>query len=249
MGLSSLQGRLLMLVARQSDIEAQEMDISETQNRLATLQTQAAEEYNEALSNTKLVINVQDEDSDTFETQSKELDYETMIESGLLPVTARNEILLEKDEDGNWIIPTTKDGEELISIKNGKAIIEGDSNKTEYKIKDGTKHLANSESIATAFQNGALFMIDTNNLSVGKISSMGLAAQSTMEWVLDTSDDAAAETKYQYQLAKLSQQDNTYDMEMKKLETQHEAISKEYESTTKAISSNIDRTFNLFQNG
>lgn len=249
MGLSSLQGRLLMLVARQSDIELQEMDISESQNQLASMQTKVAEEYNEALSNTKLVINVESDDADSFESTTKDLDYKTMSEEGLLPITARNEILLQKDEDGNWIIPTTKDGEKLISIKNGKAIIEGDAENKEYKIKDGTKYLSNSESIANAFQNGALYMLDTNNLSGGKISSMGIAAQSQMEWVLDTSDDAAAETEYHYQLAKLSQQDNTYDMEMKRLETQHEAISKEYESTTKAISNNIDRTFNLFENG
>ena len=160
MGLSSLQGRLLMLVARQSDIELQEMDISESQNQLASMQKKVAEEYNEALSNTKLVINVESDDADSFESTTKDLDYKTMSEEGLLPITARNEILLQKDEDGNWIIPTTKDGEKLISIKNGKAIIEGDAENKEYKIKDGTKYLTNSESIANAFKNVTFYLLD-----------------------------------------------------------------------------------------
>ncbi|MGM9993457.1 MAG: hypothetical protein ACI37R_01860 [Candidatus Avigastranaerophilus sp.] len=248
MGLSSLQGRLLMLVGRQSDVELQQMDISEMQNRLAMTQMQVAQEYNDALNNKKLVIKVE-KDSDTFEYEKKDVDYETMSSEGLVAVTARNEVLLKKDKDGNWIIPTTKDGEELVSIENGKAIILNDTEKTEYKIKDGTKYLANGESITKAFENGALYMIDTQNPGSAKISSIGIASQSEMEWVLDTSDDAAAETKYQYELAKISKQDNTYDIEMEKLETEHTALSKEYESTTKAIDSNIERTFNLFQNG
>lgn len=249
MGLSSLQGRLLMLVGRQSDVERQEMDISERQNELAWLQEEAALKYSEALNNTVLVMNVEKNSSDSFQYEQKVVDYKTLTSEGYLAVTVKNEILLEKDDNGNWIIPKTKDGDALIRIENGKAIILSDASKQAYDIKDGTKYLSDPKSIQLAFDNGALFLLDTQNLSAGKLSSISASTTSEMEWVLDTSDDAAAETEYHYQLAKLSRQDNGYDMDMKKLETEHEALSKEYEATTKAIDSNIERTFNLFGNG
>lgn len=243
MGLSSLQGRLLMIVGRQSDIQLEEMDISQRQNELAWLQEDAAKDYTEAKTNTKLVINVR-EDGDSFVSEHVDLTYETMAEEGIIPVTPNNEILLKKDEDGNWIIPKDKDGRNIIQIKNGRAIVAGDPN--QYLIRDGSKYLSDAESISDAFKNGSLYMLDTKDPQSGKISAFGIA-QSDMEWVLDTSDDAAAETKYQYEMAKLSRHENTYDTEMNRLETEYEALTKEYESATKAIDANVERTFNLFQ--
>ena len=60
MGLSSSQGRLLMLTAAISDVELNEVLISQRQNKLATQGEEAAQKYNEATSNYKLEIKVKD---------------------------------------------------------------------------------------------------------------------------------------------------------------------------------------------
>ena len=64
MGLSSSQGRLLMLTSRLSDIELGEVMISQRQNTLAWESEKAATEYNEAISNYKLQIKVTDPSED-----------------------------------------------------------------------------------------------------------------------------------------------------------------------------------------
>ena len=61
--------------------------------------------------------------------------------------------------------------------------------------------------------------------------------------------DHEAQSKYECETARISRQDNQLDMELQQLETQHEAIMKEYESVKEVISSNVDRTFGLFSDG
>ena len=51
-----------------------------------------------------------------------------------------------------------------------------------------------------------------------------------------------------YLLADLSYSSNL-ELDLKQLETQHEAVMKEYESVKEVISNNVERTFNLFSNG
>ena len=60
MGLSSSQGRLLMLTSRLSDIELAQIMISQRQNQLAWESEKISKEYNEAISNYKLTIKIPD---------------------------------------------------------------------------------------------------------------------------------------------------------------------------------------------
>ena len=169
-----------------------------------------------------------------------------MTSMGYLVTNAQNQIYLEKDEDGNWVIPKDLNGNDLLSIdeSTGKAVV-GDN---QYDILDGTKYLSNKDTLQTAIMNGVLFLYNTQDMQSG-ISISNLESNTEMEYVLDTSDDAEAESKYNYETARISRQDNQLDMELQQLETQHEAIMKEYDSVKEVISSNIDRTFNLFSSG
>lgn len=242
MGLSSSQGRLLMLTARLSDIELQETIISQRQNQLAWQSEAVAREYSEATSNYKLQIKIPDaENEDSFEKQ--DLTYENMIQMGYLPTTAESQIYLKKDEDGEWIIPQDVNGNDLLSIdeSTGKAKI-GDNS---YDVLDGSVFLSTDKIIQNLIMNNALFLMDTKNAKEG-LSISDLQSDTNIEYILDTSDDAAAQSKYEYESASISNQDNRLDMELKQLETQHEAILKEYDSVKEVISNNIDRTFDLF---
>ena len=85
MGLSSSQGRLLMLTSRLSDIELQQMIISQRQNQLAWKEADAAKEYSEAMNNYKLIIKVPDEDG---KRQDKDLTYSAMTDMGYIILDA-----------------------------------------------------------------------------------------------------------------------------------------------------------------
>ena len=96
--------------------------------------------------------------------------------------------------------------------------------------------------------NGVLSVADKDSIDKPYSGSV-LESKTDIEYVLDTSDDAAAESKYNYETSRISRQDNQLDIELAQLETQHEAIMKEYESVKELISNNVDRTFQLFKNG
>ena len=115
MGLSSSQGRLLMLTSRLSDIELSEIMISQRQSQLAMQSEKVASEYNEAMSNYKLTIKVTD-DTEEKGYSKQDLTYDNMTQMGYLATTAKNQVYLKKDDDGNWIIPKDADGKSLLSI-------------------------------------------------------------------------------------------------------------------------------------
>ena len=121
MGLSSSQARLL--TSRISDIEYQEVMISQRQQQLAMDSEKAAQKYNEAMNNYKLQVKVTDENyAKGYRTE--DLTYENMTSMGYLAMSSNNQIYLKKDNDGNWIIPKDIDGNDLISIdESGKATI------------------------------------------------------------------------------------------------------------------------------
>ena len=247
MGLSSSQGRLLMLTSRLSDIELGEVMISQRQNTLAWESEKAATEYNEAISNYKLQIKVTDSTEDKG-YRKEDVTYSNMTSMGYLVTNANKQIYLQKDENGEWIIPKDLDGKSLLSINSeGKATI-GDDTETTYDILDGGTYLSNKTVLQDAILNGLLFVMDTADQKTG-ISLSTLQSETQMEYVLDTTDDDEAQSKYECETARISRQDNQLDMELQQLETQHEAIMKEYESVKEVISSNVDRTFGLFSDG
>ncbi|MCD7740060.1 MAG: hypothetical protein LUH11_01770, partial [Candidatus Gastranaerophilales bacterium] len=175
-----------------------------------------------------------------------DLNYSNLTSMGYIVTNVNNQIYLTQDDDGNWVIPSDIDGNDLLSIdqETGKAVI----GENQYEILDGTNYLSNSTVLQTAIMNGVLFLYDTNTNTEG-ISKDLLESDTEIEYVLDTSDDAQAESQYNYETARISRQDNQLDLELQQLETQHEAVLKEYDSVKEVISNNIDRTFKLFSNG
>lgn len=289
MGLSSSQGRLLMLTSRLSDIELQQIMISQRQNQLAAAGQKAAEEYNNAMSNCKLMVKVPNENEKTGYTK-EDLSYTTMTQMGYLPTSADGSIYLKPKKTQNeidldnlyvqynaatsdadratiqaeidaklkaieeekssedyvqqWEEPEDSAGNKLVKIENGKAIVNG----VEHNILDGSAYLENSAILQNMIINGMIFINDTVKQKEGITMEM-LESNTEMLYELDTSDDAAAQSKYEYELASISRKDNQLDMEMKQLETQHEAVLKELDSVKNVISNNVERTFKLFSNG
>ena len=243
MGLSSSQGRLLMLTSRLSDIELEEIMISQRQNQLAWQSEKAAKEYSEAMNNYKMQVKITDSSADRG-YRKEDLTYDNLSELGYVVMTSKNEICLKKDENGEWIIPENSPIKDYFNKETGKVEKDGEV----FDIVDQTELLKNSSSLQTLIMNGVLSVADKDSIDKPYSGSV-LESKDNIEYVLDTSDDAAAESKYNYETSRISRQDNQLDIELAQLETQHEAIMKEYESVKGLISNNVDRTFQLFKNG
>lgn len=244
MGLSSSQGRLLMLTSALSNVQFQEIMVSQRQNLLASESEKAASEYNEKTNNYKLTMKIPDASSATGYTSS-DFNYANLSALGYLVTNDKGDIYLKKDENGEWIIPKDSYGNELLTVnqETGRAVIDD----KEYDIADGSQYLTKKGTLQNLVMNGYLNVVSLNDLKKGLTSDI-LESETQVEWVLDTSDDAEALSKYEMETARISRKDNQLDMEMQQLETQHNALIKEYDSVREVIGNNIERTFKLFSN-
>ena len=109
----------------------------------------------------------------------------------------------------------------------------------------GSEFLNNPTILQSLIINGKLFLNKVDE-ETGSMTMDMLASDTNIEYVLDTSDDAEAESKYQYETACLARKQSQLDLELDQLETQHNAVIKEIDSVKEVIGNNIDRTYNLF---
>jgi hypothetical protein len=61
--------------------------------------------------------------------------------------------------------------------------------------------------------------------------------------VLDTSDDEAAKAKYEYESKEVQAQDRQLEVELKNVDTQHQAVQTEVDAVKKVIDKNIETSF------
>lgn len=69
------------------------------------------------------------------------------------------------------------------------------------------------------------------------------------ESITEQEDSAAmviAEQVYQSQMDKIESQDKQFDLQLNKLESEHNALQTEYESVKNVISKNVEKSFNVF---
>ncbi len=245
MGLSSSQGRLLMLTSRLSDVQMQMTLNAQRQSQLALDSEKAASEYNDKMSNYKLQIKMPD-DSESIGYKKQDLDYSKMLQLGYLITDANKQVYLTKNKEGEWEVPKDEDGNPKVKFDDTKT--KAYIGEETYSIVDGTEYLTDPKTLQNAIIEGVLYIYNTDSLVSG-ISLDTLKSETEMEYVLDTSDDAMAQSKYDTELARISRQQNQLDTELKQLETQHEVVMKEIDSVKDVIGSNVDRTFKLFSNG
>lgn len=63
---------------------------------------------------------------------------------------------------------------------------------------------------------------------------------------IDSTALAKAEAEYEHSMRQINRKDKEYDLDLAKLDTQRQALTKEYESVETVINENIDRTFKIF---
>ncbi len=97
-------------------------------------------------------------------------------------------------------------------------------------------------------------MLETGQWYVQQISSTDTKEWENVAWqghtafsqVSDTSDDAAAEAKYEASMAELQRHDKVLELRLEQVQTEESAVEKELDSVKKTVSDNIDQSFKTF---
>ena len=176
MGLSSSQGRLLMLTSRLSDIELEQILLSQRQNRLAFDQEKVAKTYSDALSNYKLMVKVPDLSGESESAKNPvNLNLANLNAAGFVIADEQGNLYLTKDDAGNWNVPKDIYGRDLVTLNgdgtatiNEKQLQEDGStspnNGVSYNIVDGGEMLKRADVLEQQIMNGRLFAINTRSL-------------------------------------------------------------------------------------
>jgi len=73
------------------------------------------------------------------------------------------------------------------------------------------------------------------------------SGDNTMNEQTDSTQTARAEATYDATMADINAKDQRFDLELKTIDTEHEAIQTEIDSVKKVIDKNIERSFKIFQ--
>lgn len=117
---------------------------------------------------------------------------------------------------------------------------------------DGDDAANNSEYITAMLQSGRWtiekFGVDADGniiLKGASVSSESSIAYTTTSQI-DKAALAKAEAEYEHALKQINKKDKQFDLALNKLETERNALTKQYESVQKVIKENIDRSFGIF---
>lgn len=97
-------------------------------------------------------------------------------------------------------------------------------------------------------------MLTSGEWSLQQVDAENEDEWTNVEWqgttsiseVYDTSDDAAAEAKYQSAMTAIQKQDKMLELKLEQVQTEQSAIEKEIESVKNVISKNIESSFKTF---
>lgn len=242
MGLSASQARFLQLTARKNDIEYHVQQI--TQERLAMAQklTQVSDEYNDAISNKKLVFTYAD--STVHQVDVTYQNYKSYMNQQLEGLTSSQQQMFLVSTSGKIVVGSKEDMQTMIE-KNTTYVnvadvdqsqdwtqyqkIKKDDNQ-EYYVKPKfsfddfvvVDNLDNVELFQQAIREGiysfATFGKEEDTKDTLVAAEWNTAANGALQEQMDTSDDAAAEAKYDKESKRLELIDKKLQMQMDELE-------------------------------
>lgn len=191
--------------------------------------------------------------------------------SGKYLVTGSEEKRYSKDGNGNLVeIPSERLQSEYavyVKLATADGTIKNYINENgsynyarlteEYKSQ--TEYVAgasNNSYFQSALRNGSFYLYkatifegeneDGSKTTYKDYQNVTWSGLSSINDTYDTSDDAAAEAKYESESLVLANQDKMLDLELQEIETQHKAIETEYDSVKKVIENNIKVSFKIF---
>lgn len=292
MGLAASQGRYLCLTARMSDLVYEGQQISQQRLALAQETSEAANEYNDALSNKVMQANILDENG---EKQSVQLTYEIITSKDIFAGLGMRIV----DLDGNVVVPKKAYTLEVTSGEGEEATTQKYSSSTEFitaHMQNLTKDEANEmgswnlDKLVAYYQENypdstltlnlvsnvdetlknanEKFLFDENCTDPAYLQKMISSGQwliqqaeplseegwKEMTWqgssriseVNDTTDDAAAEAKYEAAMQEIQKKDKILELRLENIQTEESAIETELDSIKDVIGKNIEDSFGTF---
>lgn len=79
-----------------------------------------------------------------------------------------------------------------------------------------------------------------------KFISTSIDSDVNIQEVDDDREIAIVEQKYKLDMAEAERKDNIFDMQLRKLDTEHNALQTEYDTVKNVIDKNVEKTFNTF---
>ena len=110
----------------------------------------------------------------------------------------------------------------------------------------------NSEWLTAMIQSGQLSieMAQIDGQGNFNLNGVSVSSDTNLSYTPTTSIDKAAlakaEAEYEHTLKVIDRKDKKFDLSLKKLETERNALDKQRESVEKVIEDNVDRTFKIF---
>ena len=89
-------------------------------------------------------------------------------------------------------------------------------------------------------------LLETYSQSANKFISLSISEDTCIQEVEDETKIAAAEAKYEDDLTQIQRLDSKYDLQMKRLDTEHNTLQTEYDSVKNIITKNVESSFKTF---
>lgn len=227
MGMAASQARLLTLTARKSDLEFRAQQITNSEMILAMQTEVAAKEYSNAMSNTKYQVNTYTNDAE------KKTIWADMTAEQLFGVMGYG----MRSDDGEKI--TLDNYEELLA--NGDSMAQKISQAGLVVTNGGELAWTQSTTVTEFFLTtvgGGLLNADGADTS--------LAGDENITTTYDTSDDAAAQAKYDQKMARIEVKEKQLQIDLEQIKNQQKACDTEIDSIQKIIDKSIERSFKVF---
>lgn len=235
MGMSASQGRFLMLTAQKSNNEFQAQSITFQRMMLAENVDGWTNEYNDAMQNKTLLFG-QTQNSSNLVNYNARLRYDDIVRAeedggmgmSLISATSNKIVVADlpeplpegKTRDDYFICPEVNDADFL-----EKNLREGNFMFVEYDM----RYIAG---------------IDESEWNPMLYSDSKLAC--FISDLDDKTDDAEAQSLYDKRMAEFQHADKLMECELKRLETEHNALETEIESVQKVIKNNVESSFKTF---
>jgi hypothetical protein len=271
MGMSASQARMLSLTARMSDLELQAQSISNSKIRLADQAEGASREYCDALDKQKLTVfsGVDQNGNSTYldatannltSYNAAVLDHQRFIKDSAGRVLVSSAIGTAYD-GANGSLATFLTNCEVITDPNAPNY---DAAKVTHYTNifneigesggynaPGDNNMNSSEWLQAQVSAGNVFLAKWDD--VGGTEGTGdfvdvswTSGDSSIQEKDDKTGIARAEAGYETTMASIESKDKRFDLQLKGIDTEHNAIQTEIESVKKVIDKNIERSFKTF---
>lgn len=233
MGMSASQSRFLMLTAQKSNNEYQAQNITFERMMLAENVERWTEEYNNDMQNQTLLFGQANNGSVNFNSRLRYDDIVRDTEEGGMSMS------LISATSNRIVVPALPD-----PLPEGKT-------RDDYFICPDVNDV---DFLEKNLREGNFLFVDKNTTMIGMTDKSewntfaynDFAIQTYITDTYDKTDDAAAQALYDERTAKFQKADKLLECQLKKLETEHNAIETEIESVQKVIKTNVEASFKTF---